>query len=97
MYETYSGIRDVVTVLPSGGGKSLLFQLPGFIDQNDGFNLVFAPLKELIVDLISRCNSFNIKATKWTQDLDLCQQLSSPKIRDPIDSEDTLYTKYPSH
>ncbi|XP_044257543.1 ATP-dependent DNA helicase Q1-like [Tribolium madens] len=52
--------KDVLLVMPTGGGKSLVFQLPALIDP--GFTLVVTPLVSLIQDQLVASEKFNIEA-----------------------------------
>jgi len=53
--------RDCILIMPTGGGKSLTFQLPSLVDQN-GFTLVVSPLISLMEDQLFSLKSLNIDA-----------------------------------
>lgn len=53
--------NDTIILLPTGGGKSLCFQLPAF--QKDGVCIVISPLVALMQDQINGLTEKNIKAT----------------------------------
>lgn len=61
--EAYKG-EDIIALLPTGGGKSLCFQIPAL--QKDGICIIISPLVALIEDQVSTLQKKGIKALAIT-------------------------------
>jgi superfamily II DNA helicase RecQ len=59
-----AGESPVVAVMPTGGGKSLLFMLPAFAEQG-GTTVIIMPLIALRGDMKRRCQKLEISCVKW--------------------------------
>lgn len=62
------GKKDTLALLPTGGGKSICFQVPAMI--NDGLCLVVSPLIALMRDQVQNLQNKGIKAIALTGGID---------------------------
>ncbi len=60
--------KDTLTIIPTGFGKSLIYQIPGLI--LDGLTLVVTPLISLMVDQVRELKERGIKACYINSNLD---------------------------
>lgn len=58
--------EDMLVILPTGYGKSLLFMLPAFMFP-DRIVIVIVPLIALQKDIIRRCSEKGVQAVLWSQ------------------------------
>ncbi|KAJ9633673.1 hypothetical protein H2199_009285 [Coniosporium tulheliwenetii] len=64
MYAVMAGQTPLVVVLPTGGGKSLLFMVPACLDE-PGVTVVVVPYRALVEDLVDRLKRARIDCLEW--------------------------------
>lgn len=64
--------RDALGVMPTGGGKSLCYQVPAIM--GDGLALVISPLISLMQDQVMALKAQGVAAAYWNSSLDAQQQ-----------------------
>ena len=60
-----NGISPLIVVLPTGGGKSLLYMLPAKLYSFGYTSIVIVPYVSLLSDLLRRCQELGINAIEW--------------------------------
>jgi ATP-dependent DNA helicase RecQ len=66
--------KDVFAVLPTGGGKSLCFQLPALV--HDGLTVVVSPLIALMKDQVDALQAADVAATFLNSSLETAESRS---------------------
>jgi superfamily II DNA helicase RecQ len=67
--------RNFVGILPTGGGKSLVFLLPSLVEERF-MTVVLIPNKMLLRDMIRKARAARIECAQWTTNT-----LGSPKVK----------------
>ncbi|MBI2478432.1 MAG: DEAD/DEAH box helicase [Planctomycetia bacterium] len=70
--ETVLARRDCLCIMPTGGGKSLCYQLPAVL--RDGVTLVVSPLIALMKDQVDSLQASGVSATFINSVLTLAEQ-----------------------
>ena len=68
--------KDAIVLMPTAGGKSLLYQLPAVMDDTGKLTLVISPLKALQLDQVDALRSKGIRAAVLNSDLSAAEHSS---------------------
>lgn len=63
------GETPLVVVLPTGGGKSLLFIAPACMERDAGITIVVVPYRQLTNEVVKRAKSLRIDCEEWRYDM----------------------------
>lgn len=75
--------KDALVIMPTGGGKSLCYQIPALI--NDGLTIVISPLIALMNDQVSALKQLDINAAALHSNI---QNMESNSIYQSINDQD---------
>lgn len=78
--------NDVLAIMPTGGGKSLCYQLPSLL--NEGVTIVISPLIALMKDQVDGLVEVGIPATYLNSSLSAAE--SNERIREILDGQHQL-------
>ena len=76
--------KDAIVLMPTAGGKSLLYQLPAVMDDTGKLTLVISPLKALQLDQVDALRSKGIRAAVLNSDLSAPEQLQNMAVADAL-------------
>ncbi len=77
--------NDVLVLMPTGGGKSLCYQIPALV--RDGTAVVISPLIALMQDQVDALKQLGIKAAflNSSQDFDTAKEIERQLVRNELD------------
>lgn len=78
--------KDILVLMPTGGGKSLIYQMAGYIENK--LTIVISPLISLIIDQMRSLEKFNLTCSAFLGDTGSQEYLD---IIHKIESNETLF------
>tara|TARA_Y100000389_G_scaffold204202_2_gene255546 strand:+ start:3505 stop:5346 length:1842 start_codon:yes stop_codon:yes gene_type:complete len=84
----YGKTKDILVLMPTGGGKSLCFQLPAIMNKKE-LTLVISPLRALITDQVSTLQNKGVAADVL---MGSCSMAERTRVLDNLGSLNLLYT-----